>query len=82
MPEKLLAEEPVLESARSDSAVTRHLKRSPGCISEETHGRFKVLARARSEAHLNVLEALFILKFTPILCCQKEFVLVLKLFSK
>ena len=82
VPEKLLAEEPVLESARSDSAVTRHLKRSPACISEETRGRFKVLARARSEAHLNVLEALFILKFTPTLCCQKDFVRVLKLFSK
>ena len=83
VPEKLLADEPVLESARSDSAVKRHLKRSPGCISDETRGRFKVLARARSEAaHLNVLEALFIFKFTPTLCCQKDFVHVLKLFSK
>ena len=72
VPEKLLAEEPVLESARSDSAAIRHFKRSPGCISEETRGRFKVLTRARSEAHLDVLEALFILKFTPTLCCQKD----------
>ena len=70
---------------QSDSAVTKHLKASSACISDElrTVGNtvgFKILAQARSQFHLNTLEALFIQLLAPQLCNQKDHVRVLSLF--
>ena len=39
-----------------------------------------IVARGRSQAHLDVLEALYIQSLSPTLCCQKDFVRVLSLF--
>ena len=77
-PEKPLTTSPTLEGVQSDSIVTPHLKESSSCISHETCCRFKILAKARSESYLNVLETLFISKFLPILCCQEDFNRVFK----
>ena len=81
IPNKLLETPPVLWSAKTDSAISKHLKENPECISEDLRKNFSVLAQARSQAHLNVLEALFIQAKSPVLCSQKDFVRVLSLFS-
>ena len=70
---------------QSDSAVTKHLKASSACIRDElrTVGNtvgFKILAQARSQFHLNTLEALFIQLLAPQLRNQKDHVRVLSLF--
>ena len=70
---------------QSDSAITKHLKANPACIREELRAidsavGFKILAQARSQFHLNTLEALFIQLLVPELCNQKEHVRVLSLF--
>ena len=80
IPNKLLETPPVLRSAKTDSAISKHLKENPECISEDLRKNFSVLAQARSQAHLNVLEALFIQAKSPVLCSQKDFVRVLSLF--
>ena len=80
IPDTLLLESPDLAKSRSDSALTRHLKDSSSCISKDMRNRFKILASARSEPHLHVLEALFISRLSPSLCCQKDFVRSLSLF--
>ena len=56
------------------TAVGQHLKDHPDCARSFNLSQFSVLARARSEFHLNVLEAIFIQSLDPILCRQKEFV--------
>ena len=65
---------------QTDSAITKHLKSSLDCINAEVTKNFKILAQARSQQHLNVLEALFIQRLAPPLCNQKEHVRVLSLF--
>ena len=70
IPNKLLETPPVLWSAKTDSAISKHLKENPECISEDLRKNFSVLAQARSQAHLNVLEALFIQAKSPVLCSQ------------
>ena len=72
-----------LKVLRSDSAVTKHLKSSEECrrdVCADVMKRFQILARGRNEAHLNILEALFIARHNPKLCCQKEHVRSLELF--
>ena len=80
VPDKLLAPSPSLRKAAADSAITRHLKESPSCISDKLRQNFSILARARHQTHLDVLEALFINKLSPSLCCQKDHVRVLSVF--
>lgn len=80
VPDKLLASSPSLRRTAADSAITRHLKDNPDCISAGLRQNFSIVARARHQTHLNVLEALYISKFSPVLCCQKDHVRVLSLF--
>ena len=54
----------------SDSAITKHLKESRGCVPLDPASRFRVLARARHRCHLDVLEAIYIQKLCPSLCQQ------------
>ena len=78
------ANQQVLKVAKSDSGITRHLKTSSKCrdvvCRSNFTSRFKVIARARNASHLGFLEALFIERYTPELCAQKEFVRTLGLF--
>ena len=80
VPNKLLLPKPALQSIKADSAITKHLKENPRCISEQLRSNFTVLSQARTKAHLDVLEALFIRSQLPELCSQKDFVRVLSLF--
>ena len=80
VPNKLLLPKPALQSIKADSAITKHLKENPRCISEQLRSKFTVLSQARTKAHLDVLEALFIRSQLPELCSQKDFVRVLSLF--
>ena len=62
--------------AKTDSAITRHLKTSPGCLSAirvNFRSRFSVLARGRNASHLRALEAIFIARKKPELCSQKDY---------
>lgn len=63
------------------SAIGQHLKDNPACGAKYSDQMFSVVARARSQFHLNVLEAIFIQRFKPILCKQKEFVYSMILFK-
>ena len=80
IPNELLETPPVLRSAKTNSAISKHLKESPECISEDLRKNFLVLAQARSQAHLDVLEVSFIQAKLPVLCSQKDFVRFLSLF--
>ena len=64
----------------TDSAITRHVCEHPACLEKSPHERFKIVAMARDQWHLGVLEALYIKAYHPDLCSQKEHVLVLNLF--
>ena len=69
-----------MRTAPGDSAVLKHLKDNPTCLSEKCRENFSIVAQARNKSHLDVLEALFIQNFSPDLCQHKEFVRVLSLF--
>ena len=72
-----------LQPAKADTAITRHLKESPTCLSEvgkKVPSHFSVLAKGRSLLQLQYLEALFITSYRPSLCVQKEHVVTLALF--
>ena len=78
------ANQQVLKVVKSESGITHHLKTSSKCrdvvCRSNFTSRFKVIARARNASHLGFLEALFIGRYTPELCAQKEFVRTLGLF--
>ena len=78
------ANQQVLKVTKSDSGITHHLKTSSKCrdvvCRSSITSRFKVIARARIASHLGFLEVLFIGRYTPELCAQKEFVRTLGLF--
>ena len=59
-----------------------HLAADALCRARYSDLDFRILARARSEQHLKVLEALYIQSLKPILCRQKQFVTDLKLFRR
>ena len=65
----------------SSSAVGQHLLENPNCAHHYADSRFSILARARSDYHLAVLEAIFIVSRNPSLCRQKKFVLPLVIFN-
>ena len=67
---------------KNDSAVTKHLKENAECVPLcKPESQFKILAEARSNSHLDVLETIFIKKLLPVLCAQKEFTRQLQLYS-
>ena len=74
VPTKLMQPTPDVRQAKSDSAITRHLKDSVECINPDLTTQFKIIARARHQCHLDVLEAIYIRAKSPVLCSQKEHV--------
>lgn len=79
LPEKLFGSPPELRKTKADSAITRHVKDSTKCRSQQLLSNFKVIARARHQQHLDVLEALHIRSRSPKLCQQKDHVTTVKL---
>ena len=72
LPNKIfLTPKPNLKVEKSDSAITKHLKKHPVCISDNLHKRFKILSTARHDTHLEALEAIYIKTMKPALCQQK-----------
>jgi hypothetical protein len=63
-----------------NSAIAEHLANNPDCLDHYSRARFKVLAYARSEYHLKMLEAIYITSCRPDLCAQKNFVFTLQLY--
>ena len=63
---------PDVRQAKSDSVITRHLKDCVECINPDLTTRFKVIARARNQCHLDVLEAIYIRAKSPVLCSQEH----------
>ena len=74
VPAKLMQPIPDVRQAKSDSAITRYLKDGVECIDPDLTTRFKIIARARHQCHLGVLEAIYIRAKSPVLCSQKEHV--------
>ena len=62
------------------SAIACHLAANRSCVEKYSDSDFKVLSHARNQSHLDVLEALYINVFDPVLCKQKLFVTNLTLF--
>ena len=77
VPVKLMQPTTDVRQAKSDSAITRHLKDSVECINPDLTTQFKIIARARHQCH--VLEAIYIRAKSPVLCSQKEHVCHLSL---
>ena len=70
---------------KSDAGKTRHLKTNSECLftlskNSKLESFFNILARARNDNHLAVLEAIFIASYQPALCSQKDHVRCLSLF--
>ena len=63
-----------------DSAIGQHPLGNDQCALKYDNKRFLILAAARRSFHLNFLEAAYIKTRRQVLCRQKEFVYVLKLF--
>ena len=63
----------------ADSGITKHLKQSNSCIDPSLRENFFIIAKGRNQVHLEVLEALFIRRKKPDLCCQKEYTFALAL---
>ena len=69
------------KSKQADSAILAHIRNKPACVPTNAQERFRILARARSSYHLDILEAMYIRSLEPSLCAQKEFVKSLTLFT-
>ena len=65
-----------------DSAIGRHLRQNDECRANYSDNRFNILGFGRSDFHLSVLEALYIMTKQPALCVQKKFVYSTLLFSR
>ena len=68
------------DKPESDSAIGTHLRRSVECGNSNNADCFRILSRARSAFHRNVLEAVFIELWDPSLRRPKDFVFALQLF--
>jgi hypothetical protein len=66
--------------SREKSAIADHLINNPDCLSNYSRQRFSVIAYARSDYHLRMLEAVYITSLQPNLCLQKQFVATLQIF--
>ena len=62
------------------SAIAEHLFNNPNCGRKYDQNMFNVVSHARSNSHLSVLEALYIMQQKPDLCKQKQFVYSTMLF--
>ncbi len=56
------------------TSIGQHLKENPKCGQDFDKGQFSIVARARSDFHLKVLEAVYLKSWSPNLCIQKEYV--------
>ena len=80
LPNRLFEQGSKTKKTATDSAITRHVREHPACLEKSPRERFKIVAMARDQWHLGVLEALYIKAYHPDLCSQKEHVRVLNLF--
>ena len=74
VPNKLLTGKDVKEE-KNDSGIAKHVKANTDCLpttEAQLVNRFCVLAQARNQGHLDILEAVFIRKLAPALCQQKN----------
>ena len=78
-PPKTKSDKPASE--RYQSAIACHLAANEDCRKSFDPRQFSILSRARSSAHLHILEAIFIHTLKPALCKQKSFVQSLQLFG-
>ena len=62
----------------SDSAIGQHLLQSNQCAHHYSDSHFKILTTARSQFHLNLLEAVYISRKKTDLCRQKQFIFTLQ----
>ena len=72
-----------LEVRKSESGITKYLKELAECRDKVCLNLFKcftILAKARNSSHLGCLEAIFIVRRSPVLWQQKEFVCGITLF--
>ena len=69
-------------SESSSSSIGEHLINNRLCLLNYNDMKFTVLAHARSDYHLKILEAIFITSPNPVLCKQKQFVPSLKIFNR
>lgn len=76
---KLTDEEEYVDLSPS-SAIGQHLLENPACAQNFKSQKFTILAQARSDFHLKILEALYIMSKSPKLCRQKKFVYTCLLF--
>ena len=84
MPQKLkaiLGKPKPTKMVEPSSAIGQHLINNIKFGQKYHDGMFTALTYARTNFHLQVLEALHITNMDPILCRQKQFVYSLLLFS-
>ena len=62
----------------SDSAIGQHLLQSNQCAHNYSDSHFKILTTARSQFHLNLLEAVYISRKKTDSCRQKQFIFTLQ----
>ena len=62
------------------SSIAQHLLENKACALKFSTNCFSILAYARNDFHLSILEAIFISTLNPDLCKQKKFVLPLRIF--
>jgi hypothetical protein len=65
---------------REKSAIADHLIDYPECLHNYSRQRFSVIAYARNDYHLRMLEAVYITSLQADLCVQKQFVATLQIF--
>ena len=70
-----------LNQLECDSAIGLHLLLNPDCAAHYHDRQFSILAKARTQFHLVVLEAIFIKTQQPTLCRHKEFVYYLQVLQ-
>ena len=63
------------------TSIGQHLKDNAKCGKQYNISQFSVVARARSDFHLKVLEAVYLQSWLPNLCVQKEYVYTTILFK-
>ena len=56
------------------TSIGQHLKESPKCGKDFDKRQFSVLARAWTDFHLKVLEAVYLKSWSPNLCVQKKYI--------
>ena len=76
---KSLASKQTTKSS-SSSSIADHLTQNMDCLNKFDKTMFSVVCKARTEAVLHVLEALYIRSLKPTLCKQMEFVKCMHLF--